>query len=141
MTRRMRFAPCPHPGCPALADECARHRRKPWAGRNGTTRTAALGVNDTTWRKLRTAAIRRDASRCRRCGEPAIEVDHLIPLAWRRPPAGFSAHLAMLLCLCRACHRAKTNEEASIGRSWGSPPPLRHLEAHAQRWRSTHAAL
>lgn len=134
----LRHYPCGVLGCPEKAvgktGRCPAHARPAWAGRNGTTRREAMGVSTATWDKLRRAAVRRDGGRCRRCGGPGIEVDHLVPVAWRRPPVSFSAHLAGLLVLCGECHRAKTAQEAVIGRVSGSPPTLARIEAHVRDW-------
>ena len=130
----MRFAPCPHPGCPELADRCARHRRPAWAGRNGTTRWDALGVSPRTWARLCRAAKARDGHRCRVCGADGTEVDHLVPLAWHRPPETYTKHLAALMTLCEGCHRTKTKREAVLSRTHGSPPPSDVISRHIVWW-------
>ena len=130
----MRFYPCPHPGCPELAEQCAAHRKVPWHGRNGSTRQAALGVSSRTWDRLRRAALRRDVERCLRCGAPADAVDHLVPTAWRAPPRSFTAHLAVLGCLCHPCHDLKTQREATLGAVHGSPPPSPMIADHTRWW-------
>jgi len=72
---------------------------------------------------------------CRRCRRgPTDEVDHLVPTAWRRPPAHFGDHLAGLVCLCRRCHAVKTNREAILGRTYGSPPPAAVIDRHVAWW-------
>jgi 5-methylcytosine-specific restriction endonuclease McrA len=47
----------------------------------------------------RTAIIERDGGRCRRCGEPANEIDHI---------AGSSSDPSNLQLLCDRCHNDKT---------------------------------
>jgi len=130
---RVRFRPCPAPDCPELADACPTHNNGPWAGRTGTTRQAALGVTSAAWTRLRARALRRDRRRCVRCGAPATVVDHLVPVAWRRPPRGFNAHLAQLGCLCNPCHHIKTSREAAIGRQGGLPDQAT-IDAHVRWW-------
>lgn len=117
MGGRLRFAPCPQPGCPETAADCEAHRPKAWAGRNGSTRRAALGLrSNTEWDRLAHAALRRDGGRCLRCGGEATHVDHLVPTAWRTPPRDFGRHLAQLGALCEPCHDIKTKAEARLGR-------------------------
>lgn len=76
--------------------------------------------------------MRRDNRRCLRCGAAATTVDHLVPVAWKRPPTGFNAHLSQLGCLCEGCHRFKTNREAAIGRQ--GRPNAAAIDAHAVWW-------
>lgn len=134
MTGRLRYAPCRVPGCPELAESCEAHKPRPWAGRNGSTRRTALGLSESSWSKMRRAALRRDAGTCRRCGAVADEVDHLIPVAWRTPPASWSLHLSQLMCLCVTCHRMKTTREAALARAYGSPPPQHAIDSHVHLW-------
>ena len=68
-------------------------RRRPSAAQRGYGRG---------WRKLR-AAVLRATPRCRSCGGPATEVDHIVPLR-----AGGSHALANLQPLCKPCHSSKT---------------------------------
>lgn len=82
-----------------------------WAGDPRTT-TAA-------WRKLRKRALVRDGHRCRTCGAPANEVDHIVNVA-----EGGSDELENLQALCPPCHRRKTQAE-SLG--------ARHRQTDARR--------
>jgi 5-methylcytosine-specific restriction endonuclease McrA len=132
MANRLRYAPCPVPGCPEMAEACTRHAKVPWQGRNGSTRRQAMGISDTEWGKVVRAAMRRDHYRCLRCGGEATHVDHLVPIAWRRPPATHVAHLARVGCLCSDCHDVKTKAESRIGRQ-GRPTDVL-IASHVRWW-------
>lgn len=93
---------CSTPGCPNL-NPCATHARKPW---ESSTRRARLPGN---WNTLRAAALRRDRHRCRTCGAPATEVDHIA--------RGDDHRLTNLQSLCSPCHQAKTTAEATEART------------------------
>jgi hypothetical protein len=72
---------------------------RPW---QGSTRLARLPKD---WQRRRQAVIRRDGGRCRRCGAPAREVDHVVP--------GDDHTLANLQLLCGRCHLTKSAREGS----------------------------
>lgn len=61
------------------------------------------GGYDKAGRKLsdavRTAVLNRDGEKCRKCGEPAAEIDHI---------RGSSSALTNLQLLCDRCHNEKT---------------------------------
>ena len=72
------------------------------------------------WRRARKAALARDHSTCRLCGQPATDVDHRIELI----DGGAPFDLENLQALCPACHDAKSSEARyrRAGRassSWG----------------------
>lgn len=104
---------CSQPGCPAQAanrGRCQQHQPKqvnptPWARSKPVPRVTAR------WRKL---VLQRDGWRCRKCGEPATEADHIIsravaPDLVNDPDNGQA--------LCARCHQAKTLAEAAAGRA------------------------
>jgi 5-methylcytosine-specific restriction endonuclease McrA len=128
----LRFAPCPEPGCPETVEDCQAHRKVPWAGRNGTTRMRSLGVTDKEWGRIVRGAMKRDGSKCLRCGGEANHVDHLVPVAWHRPPSGYKAHLAQVGCLCEGCHAVKTKAEARLGRM--GRPNKALIASHVRWW-------
>lgn len=61
--------------------------------RTGSTRS---------WRNIRTQVLARDHHQCQMCGQPAAEVDHIIPLA-----DGGSDVEGNLRAICRRCHAAR----------------------------------
>ncbi|HXF36352.1 MAG TPA: HNH endonuclease signature motif containing protein [Actinomycetota bacterium] len=63
------------------------------------------------WGRLRREALERDGWRCRRCGGPAQEVDHVVPahLGGTDDPSNLAA-------VCRRCHASKTAKEARARR-------------------------
>jgi len=92
---------------------------RPW---QGSTRLARLPKD---WQRRRQAVIRRDGGRCRRCGAPAREVDHIVP--------GDDHTLANLQLLCRRCHLAKSAHEgttAAVAARARHPSQRRPPEPH-----------
>lgn len=81
------------------------------AWRQNAHRSAASRGYDSEWRTLRAAVLQAEPA-CRGCGGVATHVDHVEPLA-RRPDLRLDR--ANLQPLCWACHRAKTQREASPG--------------------------
>jgi predicted DNA-binding transcriptional regulator AlpA len=73
-----------------------------------------------SWRALRRQVLSEEP-RCRICGEPATEVDHIV-----RARGGESANRENLQALCTACHRTKT--EAEENARW--EPWRQFKEAH-----------
>lgn len=71
-----------------------------------SSRRARLPKN---WHKIRQRVIRRDGGMCQRCGQPGVDVDHIIP--------GDNHALENLEFLCRKCHTAKTQREAAAARA------------------------
>ena len=72
------------------------------------------------WKRLRKEVLERDHFACRRCGEPATDVDHRMELIDGGPPYD----LENLQALCAACHDAKTSESRYrraryASRTWG----------------------
>lgn len=61
------------------------------------------------WHSIRKRILRRDGGKCRYCGRPADEVDHVVPIA-----RGGSDDDSNLVAACGKCNRekhAKTPEE------------------------------
>ena len=81
----MALKPCLTCGAPTSGSRCPAHTL-----RNGSTRS---------WRKLRGQILRLDAYRCRMCGQPATEVDHVLPLA-----DGGTDRPTNCRSLCHDCH-------------------------------------
>lgn len=79
------------------------------------TRSAHHGRVGTTarWRRIRARVLRRDRNCCavtladgQRCGRPAIEVDHIVPLS-----LGGADHESNCQAICRDHHRLKSADE------------------------------
>lgn len=68
------------------------------------------------WSSASAAALKRDRSRCRRCGakglEAALEVNHRNPRNGRGYHQGCHHHLKLLETLCHDCHVDETNAQA-----------------------------
>jgi 5-methylcytosine-specific restriction protein A len=86
----------------------------------GARRTAALGrrpgEHDARgyghrWRLLRAQILERDVHTCRSCGQPASQVDHVVP-----KHRGGTDDETNLVSLCRRCHDAKTGREGRLAR-------------------------
>lgn len=71
--------------------------------RNGSRCTGCQLRKGSTreWRKTR-ARILKASPTCAYCGEPATEIDHLVPVA-----KGGTDHLDNLVSACRSCNRSK----------------------------------
>lgn len=85
---------------------------------------------------IRNAVIQRDGGRCKKCGKPGNQIDHI---------QGSSSEMQNLKLLCRACHNKKTTaafipitpesspevlkKEEVLDRRIGSPAPLRLCDA------------
>jgi 5-methylcytosine-specific restriction protein A len=57
----------------------------------------------------------RDGHRCTLCGAPAVQVDHIVPVA-----EGGTHDLDNLAAICQSCHDAKTKAESARGRERAS---------------------
>jgi 5-methylcytosine-specific restriction protein A len=76
---------------------------------------AARGYCSVAWRRLRQAALIRDAWQCQDCGrictdKREAQVDHVVPKS-----KGGADELANLRTLCIRCHARKTNAERRDG--------------------------
>ena len=85
--------------CGALSKEprCPRCRHND-TGQRGSTRA---------WRKIRARVLKRDHHRCFYCGEPADQVDHLLPVQ-----RGGKDTEANLVAACAGCNHDKGNRTA-----------------------------
>jgi 5-methylcytosine-specific restriction protein A len=99
-----RMTVCTTPGCVELAPVrkayCDRHAPKPWANPSAHTKS-----RPKDWHARVNRARRRDRMRCRKCGQPGIQVDHIIEVA-----DGGTWDLDNLQTLCELHHRLKTEE-------------------------------
>jgi len=87
----MALRPCIVCGTTTSGSRCAEHTL-----RNGSSRS---------WRRIRAQILALDGHRCRICGEPASEVDHIRPLA-----DGGTDHPSNLRGLC-ATHHAERHAQ------------------------------
>lgn len=74
---------------------------------SGSWRTVPLPKD---WQRTRRRILARDKQRCRVCGFPGFEVDHIIPAR-----LGGSDRDDNLWVLCKIHHKAKTGREAADG--------------------------
>jgi len=113
--------PCRAPGCPAKTTErhgyCAQHQDQAsgWQRHHQGKSSSQRGYG-SRWRKLRAMVMERDRWLCQPCQEqgiatPAHAVDHITPKA-----QGGDDSPGNLRAICRACHQAKTQQEASLAR-------------------------
>ena len=91
---------CRSPGCPQLTrgGMCARHQKEYEAS---LPRQAARHAYPPNWEALR-AAVLMMRPYCK-CGRPAREVDHIVPLS-----QGGTNDLSNLEGRCKPCHSRKT---------------------------------
>jgi 5-methylcytosine-specific restriction enzyme A len=94
---RLTSPPLPYSGKGGRCPECERsHQRRRDAARG----SAAERGYDAEWRKVRKAVLDRDGWICRWCGQPAITVDHVTPLA----QGGLRLDPSNLVAACRSCN-------------------------------------
>ena len=103
--------PCTYPGCGALVHDgtsrCKRHKtaqRQLIDQRRGSSAKRGYG---SRWQKAR-ATFLGDNPTCRRCGQPATVVDHVVP---HKGDQELFWDLANWQPLCKRCHDAKTARE------------------------------
>ena len=65
------------------------------------------GLKGRRWEYLRRQVLKMERSRCRYCGLPGFEVDHIRP----RYSGGAWWARRNLQVLCSKCHKAKTRKE------------------------------
>ena len=70
------------------------------------------------WDSLRSWAMFHSRGKCVFCGRRATEVDHLLPMAW-----GGHHGKTNIRAVCAKCHRAKTNDEARLGKRMKTMEP------------------
>ena len=98
---------CAYPGCMRLTREryCAEHlaagealereRKRAYSRRRGSRQTRGYDATYDRARKL----VLAQSPHCARCGAPATEVHHVVPLS-----RGGTNDVTNLVPLCRACH-------------------------------------
>lgn len=79
------------------------------------------------WGSASREAMRRAQSRCLRCGNPAVEVNHIEPREGRGYTKGCHHHQEGLEPLCHQCHLAVTAEQRW---SRGVGVPRSDIEIH-----------
>lgn len=110
------IGPCSTPGCPGRATHrgrcaaCDAERRRLARAAERPRPTAARRGYGAAWQALR-ACFLAAHPRCRACGAPATDVDHVVARA-----KGGTDEWGNLQPLCGACHRRKTN--ALDGGGW-----------------------
>ena len=67
---------------------------------------------DTGWQRFRKWYLKQQDSKCEFCGEPAEELDHIIPLE----DGGKKLSTSNVQALCRECHRRKHNATKQSGK-------------------------
>ena len=108
------------PGCPEVIEGknsyCTGHdpwsRRSPWAG--SASQRHRAGSSGWAWTALRKRVLRRDGHRCK-CGRPATDIDHIIPVAECVRRGLNPDDLANLQAICDDCHRTKTTQDRLRG--------------------------
>lgn len=99
---------CVRPGCYEYAvkdGRCYEHALK--HGWDSSTRRKPAG-----WELTRQRVLRRDRYRCKVCGRRATVVDHILSQRF-----GGSEQQRNLQAMCSACHSAKTQDEARLGKA------------------------
>ena len=97
---------CSWPACRHLAvarGRCDQHQPQPWTRPSQHTKL----IDKTLWAKVRVQILARDHGKCVLCGAPAVDVDHIRPVA----DGGALYDDANLRSLCRPCHRIVTLEQ------------------------------
>jgi 5-methylcytosine-specific restriction enzyme A len=104
--------PCLEPGCPALTrtgSRCPAHQVSGWS----SSASASEGGYGAEWQRIRRIVLEQEPN-CRRCGDRATDVDHIIPRS-----AGGTDAPSNLQPLCSGCHRTKSSAEGGRARSKG----------------------
>lgn len=114
---------CAEPGCVELTDKgrCAAHKpvRAPQERRTRYRGNEWWGEGSTSrWRRLRAVQLATHPD-CAQCGQPANEVDHVIP----RSLGGAMYDTANHQSLCTSCHREKTAREMGETLAAGAGKP------------------
>lgn len=112
---------CSVPGCPNLvppgrAHYCPAHERERQRGVNARRPADYKEPYGAEWQRVRAAYLAEHPA-CARCGAPATDVHHVVPLR-----AGGTHDEANLQSLCRPCHSAHTARHdggfGNAGRRW-----------------------
>ncbi len=106
---------CPKPGHPPITGRgcpaCARERGRAY---DSTRPSAAKRGYDRDWYAFRADYLRRYPA-CRRCGQPATEAHHVVPLR----AGGLRFDPSNLEPLCKPHHSQVTAREQAFGRGQG----------------------
>lgn len=99
---------CAEAGCrrlAVLAMACGHHVQGVRRREQRLRREERRGRDAEPWTRVG-AEVLSDEPRCRRCGEPSADVDHIVPL-WQ----GGTDARSNLQGLCKSCHSQKTSRE------------------------------
>ncbi len=100
--------PCRDPGCGVLIrgrqGRCEKHRRATRRRQEEGRPSAHSRGYGADWRARRAQYLLEHPD-CVRCGEPATEVDHIMPLS-----AGGADDEGNYQSLCKTCHSVKTGK-------------------------------
>lgn len=69
------------------------------------------------WQRQRLLILQRDGHRCRYCGNPANQVDHVIPLC----DGGPLLDARNLVAACKRCNLARINHPEVVPPGWVGP--------------------
>jgi 5-methylcytosine-specific restriction protein A len=91
---------CAEDTCPEIVTgagiRCAKHARL------NPRSPSSRATSTTEWRKTRQKALRRDRYTCQVCGDPATQVDHVVPVAH-----GGDNSLANARGVCASCNNER----------------------------------
>ena len=99
---------CREPGCPGLVTEagaarCPEHQQAYRQALDAGRPSARRRGYDRQWERVRSAFLAAHP-RCTFCGAPAVDVDHVVPIAGGGP----RLDPANLRALCHPCHSSRT---------------------------------
>ena len=99
---------CSAPDCHAITStsRCQEHQREYQRTTRGNWRRNRYGA---AWPRIRKRILTNEPN-CRLCGNPATDVDHIVPYAYFATRQAANA-LANLQPLCTRCHGQKTRAE------------------------------
>jgi 5-methylcytosine-specific restriction protein A len=100
-------APCPRFPC-ANRKPCPVHGSGKWDKDRPNAGQRGYGHS---WRKIRERILERDGHTCRLCGQPANQVDHVVP-----KHKGGTDDESNLVSLCTFHHAKKTGREGQAAR-------------------------
>lgn len=115
---------CPFPGCLAFVDTmgryCSKHsslqaekdaRHAEWTAKRWEQHHERIDYawvwHDARWRKTRAERLRMEPE-CRRCGEKATHVDHIVP---HRGDESLAFDIENTQSLCARCSNVKSRED------------------------------
>jgi 5-methylcytosine-specific restriction endonuclease McrA len=77
-------------------------------------------LHTRTWQRVRLRVLARDAHTCAYCGEPANEVDHVVPISVDQNQA---YDMDNLVACCRRCNNLKGAKNQAVFLSRSLTPP------------------